>query len=92
MAVTMRNYKRHMGVLLSTRWKIEELELGVMEKEYDQNTGDYMWERKVIKLNPQGVIDQQWIMERLTEAEMAKVNEANSENNEQVDNTAPTES
>ena len=81
-----------MGVLLSTRWKIEELELGVMEKEYDQNTGDYMWERKVIKLNPQGVIDQQWIMERLTEAEMAKVNEANSENNEQVDNTAPTES
>ena len=40
-AITMRNYKRHLGVLLSTRWDIKEMEMGVYEKEYDQNEGKY---------------------------------------------------
>ena len=73
--VTMRNYKRHLGVLLSTHWDINELEVGVYEKEYDQNTGKYYFERKIIKLNPQSVIDIQWIAERIEEDEMGKETE-----------------
>jgi hypothetical protein len=71
-AITMRNYKRHMGILLSTRWDISKLELGVFEKEYDQNDGKYYYERKVIQLNPQSVIDIQWIAERVSEEDMGK--------------------
>lgn len=68
--VTMRNYKRHIGVLLSTRWDIKEMELGVFEKEYDQNTGEYFFERKVIKVNPQSFLDIQWIAERIKDTDM----------------------
>lgn len=68
----MRNYKRHLGVLLSTRWDIKELEMGVFEKEYDQTTGKYFFERKIIKLNPQSIIDLQWISERVEEKDMVQ--------------------
>lgn len=71
-AITMRNYKRHLGVLLSTRWDINSMEIGVFEKEYDPNEGKYYYERKVIKLNPQAVIDLQWIAERISEEDMGK--------------------
>lgn len=80
--VTMRNYKRHLGVLLSTRWDIRELEIGVFEKEYDQSTGKYYYERKIIKLSPQGMIDIQWIQERKEEAEMEREIVAGDENGE----------
>lgn len=60
----MRNYKRHIGVLLSTHWNITEMEMGVFEKEYDQTEAQYYLERKIIKLNPNGMIDIQWIQER----------------------------
>ena len=70
MALTMRNYKRHLGVLLSTRWDIKDIEIGVYEKEYDPTSGKYFFERKIIKLNPQSVIDTQWIQERIPEEEM----------------------
>ena len=72
MAITMRNYKRHLGVLLSTHWDIRELEMGVYEKEYDPNTGEYYMERKIIKLNPTGFIDIQWIQERTKVEEMVQ--------------------
>lgn len=72
MAITMRNYKRHMGVLLSTRWDLKELEMGVYEREYDQNTGEYFMERKIIKLNPGGFIDLQWIQERTKVQELVE--------------------
>ncbi len=73
--VTMRNYKRYLGVLLSTEWDIKELEIGVFQKEYDQNDGKYYYERKIVKLNPQSVIDIQWIQERIPEEEMSKEEE-----------------
>ena len=68
--ITMRNYKRYLGILLSTKWDIKEMEMGVFEKVYDQNEGKYYYERKIIKLNPQSVIDLQWIQERIPEEEM----------------------
>jgi len=74
LALTGRNYKRHMGVLLSTRWEIIDLELGVHEKVYDTNTGNYFWEKKIIKTKLGGLIDIQWITERITDEEfMAQV-------------------
>lgn len=78
-AITMRNYKRHLGVLLSTRWDIKEMEIGVYEKEYDQTTGNYFFERKIIKLNPQGIIDMQWIQERIEESKLLAGGDGTSE-------------
>ncbi len=83
----MRNYKRHLGVLLSTRWDINQLELGVYEKEYDQTTGKYFYERKIIQLNPQGVIDIQWIQERVPEEQMTQeVIEQSAQAEEEAEN------
>ena len=73
--ITMRNYHRYLGVLLSTRWDITELEVGVFEKFYDQNDGQYYYERKIVKLNPKSVIDIQWINERVNEVDMSKEEE-----------------
>jgi len=69
-AITQRNYRRLMGILLDTHWILDELEIGVYEKEYDQNTGEYYWERKVVKTRLSGIMDFQIIAERKTEAEI----------------------
>ncbi len=68
-ALTMRNYRRKMGILLSTRWELKQMEMGVFEKEYDQTTGEYFFEKKIIQINPQSVLDTQWIQERINEKE-----------------------
>lgn len=83
-ALTMRNYKRHMGTLLGTHWVIDEIELGVYEKEYDVNTGQYYFEKKIVKTKLGGVIDIQWIAERKSEAEvLAETEEAAEEPKEE---------
>jgi hypothetical protein len=92
LGITMRNYKRHLGVLLSTRWDIRELELGVYEKEYDQSEGKYYYERKIIKLNPQAVIDLQWIQERVSEEDMGKEPTEPPKEEPQLDKEANMES
>jgi len=69
-AITQRNYRRLIGVLLDTHWILDELEIGVYEKEYDQNTGEHYWERKVVKTRLSGIMDFQIIAERKTEAEI----------------------
>jgi hypothetical protein len=68
--ITQRNYVRHMGMLLDTHWIIDEIELGVFEKVYDTGTGEYYWERKIIKVKPSGLMDIQWIAERTKETEI----------------------
>jgi hypothetical protein len=78
--VTQRNYKRYLGVLLDTHWDITELELGVYDKTYDLNTGEYFFERKIIKVKPTGLIDIQWIAERERETDVLKEGEAAAEN------------
>ena len=74
--VTQRNYKRYLGVLLDTHWDITELELGVYDKVYDMNTGEYFFERKIIKIKPTGLIDIQWIAERERESDILAEGEA----------------
>jgi len=68
--VTMRNYKRYLGVLLDTHWDLLELELGVYDKVYDTVTGKNFFERKIIKMRSSGLMDLQWIKERTAEEEI----------------------
>lgn len=69
-ALTGRNYKRHLGVLLETHWDITEIELGVYEKEYDSLTGKHFYERKIIRTKLGGIIDIQWIDSREAEEDV----------------------
>lgn len=68
--ITMRNYKRYLGILLETHWTLDEIELGVYDKVYDNVSGQHYFERKVIKTRIGGIIDLQWIASRQTEAEV----------------------
>ena len=70
LAITMRNYKRYLGVLLDTHWELMEVELGVYDKIYDIVDGKYYFERKIIKTRLGGLIDLQWIKERQSEEEL----------------------
>jgi len=71
-AITQRNYKRYLGVLLDTHWVMDEIELGVFDKIYDLNDGEYYWEKKVIKTKLGAIIDFQIIKERVKEEEYAE--------------------
>ena len=65
--ITMRNYKRYLGVLLDTHWDLLEIELGVYDKVYDPVDGKNYFERKIIKTRLGGIMDLQWIKERTEE-------------------------
>lgn len=67
--LTLRNYKRHLGTLLGTYWDLQEIELGVLDRSYDTITGEYYFEKKIIKMKVGGLIDVQWIKERKPEKE-----------------------
>jgi len=73
--IQIRNYHRYLGVLLDTVWELKELELGIWEKVYDQNDGQYYYERKIVKLPIGQVVAFDWIKERLTAEQMESVEE-----------------
>jgi len=75
--ITQRNYKRYLGILLDTHWTLEEIELGVYDKVYDPVSGQYWFERKIVKVKIGSIIDLQWIAER--EPEEKVVEEARPE-------------
>jgi len=68
-AITMRNYKRYLGVLIDTHWTLDEIELGVTDKYYDVVEDKTYYEKKVIKVRVGSITDLQWIKERKTETE-----------------------
>jgi len=68
--VQVRNYHRYIGVLLETRWELKEIEVGVYEKVYDQNDGQYYFERKIVKLPVGQIVAWDWIKERVNEKEL----------------------
>jgi len=78
-ALTTRNYKRYLGVLMETHWELKEIEVGVYDKVYDARDGKYYFERKIIKLPQNNVINLEWIKERHTEEEMAAPEPVSSE-------------
>jgi len=74
--VQVRNYHRYVGVLLDTRWELREIEVGVYEKVYDQNDGQYYFERKIVKLPVGQIVAWDWIKERVNEKELLAEAEA----------------
>jgi len=68
--VTRRDYKRYIGVLLETHWDLKSFDLGVADKVYDNITGQWFYEKKIIRFNASNIIDWQWIEERKTEKEL----------------------
>lgn len=68
--LTMRNYKRYLGILLETHWDLKEIELGVYDKAYDYTDGQYYFERKIIKVGSNAILDVQWIAEREVESKV----------------------
>lgn len=91
--VQIRNYHRYLGVLLETIWELQGLELGVYEKVYDQNDGQYYFERKIVKIPVGQIVAFDWIKERINEKEILAEGEAppdlNIEPTKQYDSNAP---
>jgi hypothetical protein len=61
---TLRNYKRYLGTLLDSHWRLESLEVGTVDKVYDQVRDKTYWEKKIVVIPTGAVIDLQWIKER----------------------------
>ena len=64
LGVQVRNYHRYIGVLLESHWELREVEIGTQEKIYDQNTGSYFFERKIVRLPVGQIVAWDWIKER----------------------------
>ena len=73
LGVTLRNYKRYLGVLLETHWDLRSIELGVTDKIYDTVTGKWYYEKKIIRMGVGSLIDFQWIEERKSEEELGEL-------------------
>lgn len=67
--LSIRNYKRFIGILLDTHWQLTEIEIGCYDKVYDQVTGQYYFERKIVKFPATQIVAWDWIAERVTEKE-----------------------
>jgi len=62
--LTQRNYKRYLGTLIDTHWDLLSLEVGVVDKQYDAIKDKYYFEKKIIVMNLNSLLDIQWIKER----------------------------
>jgi len=65
----MRNYKRYLGTLLETHWILDEIEVGVSDRIYDPVKAKHFFEKKIVKMKVNAIIDVQWIKERIEEEE-----------------------
>jgi len=63
----VRNYHRFVGVLLDTRWELKYVDVGVYEKVYDQNDGQYYFERKIVRIPLSQIVAFDWIASRESE-------------------------
>lgn len=68
--VQVRNYHRFVAVLLETKWDLKTVEIGTYEKVYDQNDGQYYFERKIVRLPVSQIVAWDWIAERTREEDM----------------------
>jgi len=72
--LTMRNYKRYLGTLLETHWVLKELEVGVSDRVYDPIKGKHYFEKKIVVTSISGIVDIQWIKERIEEEQFIQDN------------------
>jgi len=75
-----RDYRRWLGVLLSTEWDLKSMDIGVAEKVYDSETGKYFFEKKIIKVGPGQIIGFEWIEDRKSEDEVLAEQPQEAEN------------
>lgn len=73
--VVTRSNVGHVGMLLQPKFILDEMEVGVTEKVYDSNTGNYFWERKILKIPASGIsmlelIDERRVFEELDSADL----------------------
>ena len=68
--VQVRNYHRTIGVLLDTKWILTHIDVGTYEKVYDQNDGQYYFERKIVQIPMGQIVAFDWIAERTPEKEL----------------------
>jgi len=62
--LTLRNYKRYLGVLVDSHWELKELEIGTTDKVYDPVDDQTYFEKKIVRINISGLLDMEWIKER----------------------------
>ena len=62
--VVQRNYQRSLGTLMGTHWDLVSLEIGMVDKTYDQIKDKYYFESKVAIININALLNIQWIKER----------------------------
>jgi hypothetical protein len=70
--VVRRDYHIFEGVLLGTKWNLAEIEIGCFDKRYDYNTGKYVYEKKVVRIPFNSIMDIEFIQEKKTEEEAKK--------------------
>lgn len=73
--VYTRANKGYLGMLLQPRFILDEMEVGLTEKVYDPNTGNYFWERKIIKIPASGIsmmelVDERKVFEELDSTDL----------------------
>lgn len=62
--LTQRNYKRFLGTLVDTHWNLISLEVGVVDRVYDAVHAKEYYEKKIVVVHQNSIIDIQWIKER----------------------------
>lgn len=62
--LTQRNYKRYLGTLIDTHWELSSLEIGTVDKVYDAVRDKTYWEKKIVVMTMNSILDLQWIKER----------------------------
>lgn len=62
--VYTRNYKGHFGVMLQPIFRLEELDIGVQEKDWDHATGKYVFETKTMRLPASAILTIEFLSER----------------------------
>jgi hypothetical protein len=62
--VVQRNYHGLLGDLLQPIFELKTLEIGLYDKVYDQNTGKYFMEKKIVRLPATSFLSIEFISER----------------------------
>lgn len=63
-ALTERNYKRYLGTLIDSHWNLISLEVGTVDKVHDTVRDKAYYEKKIVVINVNNIVDIQWIKER----------------------------
>lgn len=70
--VVMRNYQGHLGTMLAPIFDLKYIELGTVEKTYDQKDGKYYFETKTMRIPAGMILDIEFISERTLAEELTQ--------------------